>query len=580
MSKKSSYYYPLWIAGVTLSLVFFGAALWSGPASLPPVAENALQKATTPSRQDLNKDYDAEAVIIPPFDPASSQYVLTVWSKNGLTQIIDPTPAWSLLPPGTVLEAQLIHRGPDLAVAAQDVTLRYSLDISPQGPLQDANGNPLPRTGTFTLKEGDVSVFTTPVIPAMPYSGKGSFTPYPLVTVEAVDKAGTVLATTRTVLPMSTEMGCKNCHTGDWRVEGRAGMDTSTAGDILRVHDRINNTQLAAQAAAGNAINCTSCHSLENKTGLNLSAAMHGWHAAYMGKQGAEACASCHPSGPHSVTQFGNDLHAAKGLDCTRCHGFLEDHAISLLNHESSAGKATAQRLAGAIAPRLASTQDKITPRIPRVNMPSCASCHDFTTKPSSETASAFNKWTKNETELFSNSVDDSGQLRCSACHGASHALYPVENPFGRNRSNIPPVQHQQVAAPFGAFGNCAVCHNTPMDVSMHHPIVELPTRSITAPQGALFTRPRAVFPHAGHARLDCKSCHHTGFVDGKPLACAQEGCHGKLPGPGVSPEDPLLFRNAFHGAVRGCQPCHLEMRSQGKASGPVQCRACHIGKD
>lgn len=582
MSKPPSFIYWLWAAAVFATLAFFVTTMWSGPLTATAVSDTPAAPATAEKPDDRNNgkhpDYDRHPVTIPPFDAAADAYVLTVWSRNGLTQVMDPVPGWTLLPPGSVLEAQLIGRGPgNLGVRTEGVSIRYTFDTAPEGLLMGADGKPLPREGAFELvKEGNGAVFATAVIPAFPYSGDKKFTPYPLVTVEARDAQGTLLAKTRAPLPVSTEMGCKNCHTGDWRVDGKAGISVETSTNILTVHDRINNTDLLASAKAGTAIDCTGCHSVEHKTGLNLSAAIHGWHAPYLANQEGGACISCHPAGVGSTTRFAEDLHAAKGLNCTRCHGYMEDHALSLLKHESQGGKKRADQLAGAVTPRLAGSLDAVNPRVPWVNLPSCAGCHDFETKPSSRTASSYNHWTKDAGDRFASASDGTGVVRCTACHGAPHALYPVENPFGRDRSNIPPMQYQGVAAPLGAFGNCAACHGMPMDVSLHHPLVELKTRMISLPEGFAPTKPRVLFPHQGHKALDCKTCHHTGYEDGTPLSCSQGGCHSKVPGADVAPEDPLLHRNAFHGPVRGCQPCHLEMRGQGKASGPTQCRACH----
>lgn len=593
MSKASSIFFRLWAAAVVVTLIFFMTSLWSGPGSIPVVPEQpAKTNSTMPGKTSADlfgktpeeiKQADLEYVKTPvpvtPFSPILDKYVLMAWSKTGLTQVMDPNPAWTLLPPGTVLEAQLIQRGPDLGTRREDIKISYVFDATTEGILMAADGKPLPREGQFIPAEkgsDNENVFATAVIPALPYSD-GNFTPYPLLTIQAHDAAGNLLAETRINLPVSTEMGCKNCHTGDWRVAGQAGISEKTANDILSVHDRINNTELLAQAKAGKEINCKQCHATDNKTGLNLSSAIHGWHASYMTGQGADACFSCHPAGPESATRFADDLHAAKALNCTHCHGYLEDHALSLLNQESKNGKATATRLAEALTPRLVSSREAVNPRTPWENLPSCDACHDFSTKPSTKTASAFNKWTKNKDELYSNSTDDTGTLLCAACHGAPHSLYQVYNPYGRNRSNIPPIQYQSVAAPMGAYGNCAVCHNEPMEMSAHHPLVELKATLISVPEGFVQTKPGVLFPHQGHQSMDCKTCHHTGYVDGQPVSCSTKGCHDKQPtDQGVSFNDPLLLRNAFHGPERGCQTCHFVMLEEGKAAGPTQCRACH----
>ena len=593
MKNTSSLIYKLWIVAVVLTAVYFMVTLWSGPkitVSAETVSSEKPAQTLVQVPQKSTEEYDKHPVNIPPFDAATDAYVLSAWSKRGLTQIIDPTPSWNILPAGTVLEAQLVRRGSDIAVVTEGVIITYSIDIPAELPAESStknpsksaqllasDGKPLPRSGTFTLQESEGGkTFATEIIPALPYDLNNNFTPYPLVTITAHDQDGKLLAKTRITLPMSTEMGCKNCHTGDWRVDGKAGMSEETAYDILTVHDRMNKTDLVVESKAGKVIDCKNCHSLENKTGLNLSAAMHGWHAAFMTGQSADACYSCHPAGEKSLTRFADDLHTTKALNCTHCHGYMEDHALTLLNREIENEKPTATRLAEAIEPRLVPTRAEVLPRTPWVNLPSCAGCHDFAVKPSSQNASAFNTWTKDKSETFANSSDDADALRCTACHGAPHALYPAVNLFGRNRSNIPPMQYQSVAAPLGAYNNCAACHDQPMDMSIHHPRAERSARMISIPEGFTPKKGRVMFPHQSHKALDCQTCHHTGFEDGKTLACSQSGCHSKVPAEGVDLEDPLLHRNAFHGAKRGCQPCHLELLSQGKAAGPTQCRACH----
>jgi hypothetical protein len=62
-------------------------------------------------------------------------------------------------------------------------------------------------------------------VPVLAYNKEGGYDPYPVMTVKAVDAStGRVLAVTKTLAPVSTELGCKNCHGGPWRVDGRAGL--------------------------------------------------------------------------------------------------------------------------------------------------------------------------------------------------------------------------------------------------------------------------------------------------------------------------------------------------------------------
>lgn len=58
----------------------------------------------------------------------------------------------------------------------------------------------------------NVNWFEAPGIPMAPYDDFGRQNPYPLVRVQAKNGAGQVLATVDTVLPVSAESSCTNCH--------------------------------------------------------------------------------------------------------------------------------------------------------------------------------------------------------------------------------------------------------------------------------------------------------------------------------------------------------------------------------
>jgi hypothetical protein len=75
--------------------------------------------------------------------------------------------------------------------------------------------------------------------------------------------------------------------------------------------------------------------------------------------------------------------------------------------------------------------------------------------------------------DLYRNRTDESGEVRCAACHSATHALYPAENPVGRHRDNIQPLQYSGMPYPIGANKSCAVCHREEMEESVHHANME-----------------------------------------------------------------------------------------------------------
>jgi hypothetical protein len=300
------------------------------------------------------------------------------------------------------------------------------------------------------------------------------------VRVTAHDADGNALAAGGAVLAVAPEFGCALCHA-----------DAEYA--ILKVHDRHQGTSLESTARQGAAVKCRACHTglagdaakPAPGAGMSFSAAIHGWHAAYMTNRGADACLSCHTglgrtaqkdaAKPAAALQplLARDMHVAKGLTCVTCHGALEDHALALLKAEEQAGQAFAAKAMAQIAPREVKSLGDITARLPWKQTPDCAACHDFKVKPKPGAVTGFGKWTADAAGRYNARADDLSVLRCPACHGAPHALYPAKNPLGKDRDNLPPLQYQSLARALGAAGNCALCHMQDMDESAHHPLVE-----------------------------------------------------------------------------------------------------------
>jgi cytochrome bd-type quinol oxidase subunit 1 len=428
-----------------------------------------------------------------PAHEEDDEYVLLAWNNLGMHCISDSDPYWILLPPANDLFAQLIRKGDFPEIVTQGVKLRYKVQNGFRNPAGEVrfwefsqslvgkklplnvgvSGNPV-TDGEMHPNE-DLGAFEASLVPVVPYPKDGSFNPYPLYTVEAVDEdSGEVLAKTRFVAPTSTEMGCKNCHGGEWRVDGVAGFSDETSANILKVHDRINQTELLEKAKAGNPMLCQSCHSdpvlgAEGKPDIpNFPAAIHGWHANYLTDRGTEACFKCHPSSAAGPTGCLRGVHSGVGLDCVSCHGTLEDHALSLLKHEKEKGK-DVEKLMLHLEPRTVKSKEMINPRLPWLNEPDCLNCHKDFRKPESKDVTAFNQWTKSADELFRLRTGYMG-IMCEACHGSTHANYPAKNIYGMDRDNIPPMQYQGNNLPIGAENNCRVCHTMDMDFSAHHP--------------------------------------------------------------------------------------------------------------
>ncbi|OGR40319.1 MAG: hypothetical protein A2051_05505, partial [Desulfovibrionales bacterium GWA2_65_9] len=404
------------------------AYLTEGLLGIPPVVESPVALTELPT-------------AIPPFDATTDEYVLLAWSGLGMHMIVESQGMFTLRPATAELSAQLIRRGDPPAKITEGVELTCAVEGAKEGGGQPVN---------MKVMEGR-DWFMAPAIHISPRGASGGFNPYPLVTVEARDAATkAVLARTRAVLPVSDEVGCASCHGGTRAgTEAGPGISPETGQNILRIHDRTNRTSLGAQAKAGRPVACTSCHAdpltgAEGQGGLlGISSALHGFHASTLKGRGAEACARCHPSRPDGATRFQRGLHAQIGLDCTTCHGTLEDHAVGLLKRELETGKRGAKRLLTQITPQ-SGPQANIPPRTAWTQTTDCLACHQDFGAP--DLSRGFGNWTKGVPERFKSRLDEMGALSCPACHGAQHALYPALNPYGADRDNIQPLQYQKLA--------------------------------------------------------------------------------------------------------------------------------------
>ncbi len=430
-------------------------------------------------------------VEIPPFDPKKDNYVLLSWNDIGLHCLSDAYDKFMFLPPANTLQALLIRRGDPPEMVVDGVEIRYRVEEGFDHPARHIRfwefaqryyGRGIDQnigiagkgmSGVFDFDK-DSNVFVAEAIPATPYRDNGEYNPYPLFYLEAIDKkTGKLLQKTGVVAPVSTEVGCRNCHEGGWRWNNVSGLSGETADNILRVHDRINHTELLLSAKAGKPVLCQQCHAdpavaSKGKPGHNnFSAAMHGWHANYMFMAGSQACALCHPNQPSGNTVCDRGVHAKFGIGCADCHGSMDQHSAALLRGQKDA------RTSAALLKNLKSSPnfpvEKINPRLPWVQEPDCLNCHAGYQKPAAGFVS-FNQWVTGFPELYRNRMDESGAVRCIACHNAMHANYPAQNIFGASRDNLQPLQYQKNPRPIAAGGNCQVCHTARMEDPLHHP--------------------------------------------------------------------------------------------------------------
>lgn len=467
---------------------------------MPPFAGNEIEKKALAEylydeilgKEDMNvpkfipKEYPLE---VSEFNSAKDQYVLLVWNDLGMHCISDNEKYFSFLPPANTFNAQLFKRGEKPELITRNVIITYEIESGNENPqersmfwkyskeifgVQVPVGKGLKGKSVKDMMDLHGNHFAAELIPALPYREDQEYNPYPMFTMKAIDKTtGKVLVETKAVAPVSTEIGCRNCHGGSWRWNEISGLADETAENILAAHDKYNNTTLLSDALEGNPKLCQSCHA-DPAVGapgkpevLNLSSAVHGFHANYMSDMDQEACNNCHPSRVDGNTTCYRGRHSKAGITCTECHGRLEDHALGLLAGQSS--KPSAARLSASLVPFYAQSKSEINPRIPWVNEPDCRTCHtNYSIFDDGYDGTAFNKWVAGYDVLYRNRADDQGVM-CIACHGSTHAVYGAENKFGKQRDNMQPLQYQGLAGTISTHSNCKLCHTKEMNINGHH---------------------------------------------------------------------------------------------------------------
>ncbi|MCA9229847.1 MAG: hypothetical protein KDA57_04295 [Planctomycetales bacterium] len=327
-----------------------------------------------------------------------------------------------ILPPFNSLHAQLIRRGiePEIVEEDENVSVEYRIpnnttsvnktnfwqydqalfgvDLPPDVGL---TGNSL--AGTMALTGHNDWAATG--IPITPIDDGGFLNAYPLATIEAKVQGNTV-ATTRAVVPVSWEIACNLCH-----APGQPG--PAVDADILAKHDQAHGTSLLGNGS----VLCAACHAdpALGAPGLpDVSAMSHAMHSSHASRvevlqnQGmTNTCYACHPG---YETNCQRDVHYAKGIFCTDCHGGMSD--------------------VGSPARR------------PWVDEPKCGDCHS-----------------RNEFEfeepgqLFKDSHGH-GNVHCAACHGSPHAITPALTV----EDNIQAYEHQGY---LGVISKCTVCHTS-----------------------------------------------------------------------------------------------------------------------
>ncbi len=527
---------------------------------------------------------DGDATALTPQPGTTANYTLLAWNDLGM-HCVDGKDysVFSILPPYNNLHAQLVNNRQG-GLVTSGVTLSYEAMADASGSINTSSSGKtnfwswVKALFRVTLADnvglaGNATLSATPRpmkfnsgkqwfeaegIPVTPYDDSGAQNFYPMVKVLARDGNGAVIATARTVLPVSDEMSCKLCHasvsaSADARPAAGWVYDSNPEKDwkknILRLHDEqqranpafaaalsglgYSSAGLAATAQAGQPVLCAACHSSNALPGTGragiapLTQALHGKHAAVKdpvsqlslnSSLNRSACYLCHPG---SVTQclrgpMGNVLDASgkPTMNCQSCHG-------NMLAVGSSA-------------------------RTGWLDQPTCQSCHhDGKREVSAVNAAGVpNVWADQRFASTANTPlagfnlfrfsSGHGGLQCEACHGATHAEYPSSHA----NDNVLSLDVQGHAGP---IAECTACHSTVPD---------------TVSGG----------PHGMHTvGSNWLSGHQRAAKGGGAAACAY--CHG------------ADYRGSALSQVKMARSFAVEGRSKNySAAQKVGCYDCHNG--
>jgi hypothetical protein len=341
--------------------------------------------------------------------------------------------------------------------------------------------------------------FTAQGIPITSVDDAGRLNSYPLMRVQATDAAsGQVVATTDAVVPVSTEVDCRDCH-GIGQVGAdpqarnvgplfvapasadRPDVEAAAKHNILALHDFKHGTSFLIDDQP---VLCASCHrsnALAEVGGPggdpavdNMSAVMHGFHGRLQvdgsgallrdgsgepvlieppvmtgselplipvgeGIPMEQNCFSCHPG---KITQCFRGAMFTAGQTCDDCHG---DMLAMGAEFELADGGY----------------------REPWADEPKCSACHTGhggdpvgakAFDPSDPAATpievASSRFAENPGTLYRNSLDNHAGIACEGCHGSPHAIWPNRNPDANDN-----VTASQLQGHAGTLSECTVCH-------------------------------------------------------------------------------------------------------------------------
>lgn len=478
-------------------------------------------------------------------------WTIVGWNNLGMHCMDADYGVFSILPPYNTVHAQLVDASGKLVKSPNGLSVTYEAVADPSGSInttsagktgfwlnalalfgaplavdQGLAGKSMPGPGNPPQAMGWSPSFTSFLaegIPITPTDDAGAKNPYPMMKLVARNGAGSVLASTRIVLPVSDEMDCSACHASGSGPAARPPTgwvyDPDPQRDyrlnILKVHDEAeasNPAYAAALATAGfpaqgllhqvtangKAVLCAACHASEalaagGVAGVPpLTRAMHASHAtavdptnglALDASANRSACYRCHPGSTTRCLRgaMGNAV-ASDGtmeMQCQSCHGSMA--AVGSPARTGWLMEPSCQQCHTGTATRN-NGQIRYTSAFEASGAARVAVDSTFATNPNTPAAGL---------SLYRFSSGHGG-LQCSACHGSTHAEFPSSH---RNDN----LQSLDLQGHSGTLAECGACHAT------------VPSSPSGGPHGMHPVGQAWVSAHGDQAERNaasCRACH------------------------------------------------------------------------
>ncbi len=502
-------------AALTVSGAYRGVSVESGDKSVVGASYSDSKVTLTAFRtgsteitvKDRRSSLKIPVTVVDASTPpphSDSDYTLLAWNDLGM-HCIDGKDysVFSILPPYNNLIAQLLDKNGGLV--SDGVELSYQAIEDTHGSINTSSSdktnfwdfvlalfgadpapdfglnlsgdpsNPTPSLTPWPMEyKADKGWFQAEGLPITATDDSGNKNFYPMIEVVAKDLAGNVLATARTVLPVSDELTCKACHSStsgtaarpsagwesdpdpekEWKRNILKLHDERQLGDSL-FHDALANfgyldTGLLATVDSGQPILCASCHGSNALASPGypdvepLTQALHRSHASVIDPNtqmtledstNRSSCYLCHPGAVTQCLPVPMGMTDANGdalMSCQSCHGSMSQVGDSQ--------------------------------RDGWFDEPTCQSCHHDGQR---ETVGVDSQGLPLQwgDPTFASNPDKPlpgkdlyrfstghGDLQCESCHGATHAVYPS---FEAN-DNVQSIALQGHA---GTVNECSVCH-------------------------------------------------------------------------------------------------------------------------